>query len=65
MDMDCNKARNYMDGFLDRELDPVTSAGIETHLKACTNCAKTYARKPHCWLRPKSGSLTTLRLRTL
>lgn len=43
MEMDCNKARNYMDGYLDRELDPVTAAGIETHLKTCSACAQAYA----------------------
>ena len=43
MDMDCNRAREYMDGHLDCELDPVTAAGIETHLKACAACAQESA----------------------
>ena len=41
--MDCTQARNYMHGYLDRELDPVTASGIEEHLHACAACARAYA----------------------
>jgi mycothiol system anti-sigma-R factor len=41
--MDCTQARNYMDGYLDHELDPVTAAGIEAHLQSCAACAQAYA----------------------
>ena len=43
MDMDCQQTRAYMHGHLDRELDPVTAGGIETHLKECAACAQAYA----------------------
>jgi mycothiol system anti-sigma-R factor len=43
MDMDCNQTRNYMHGDLDREIDPVTSAGIAAHLKTCADCARAYS----------------------
>jgi anti-sigma factor RsiW len=43
MDMDCKQTRNYMHGHLDRELDPVTAAGIEAHLQTCALCAQVYA----------------------
>ena len=41
--MDCTQTRNYMHGYLDRELDPITAAGIEEHLHACAACTKAYA----------------------
>ena len=41
--MDCTDTRNAMHGYLDRELDPVTAAGIEAHLNACAACAQAYA----------------------
>jgi len=43
MDMDCTQTRNYMHAHLDRELDPVTAAGIETHMRNCAACAQAYA----------------------
>ena len=41
--MDCKQVCNYMHGYLDRELDPVTAASMEEHLNVCTACAKAYA----------------------
>ncbi len=41
--MDCKQTRNYLHGHLDRELDPVTAAGIEAHLQTCAACAQAYA----------------------
>jgi anti-sigma factor (TIGR02949 family) len=43
MDMDCKQTLNYMHGHLDRELDPVTAAGIEAHLQTCAACTHAYA----------------------
>jgi mycothiol system anti-sigma-R factor len=43
MAMDCTETRNYLHAHLDRELDPVTSAGIEAHLKSCAACTQAYA----------------------
>ncbi len=43
MDMDCRQTRNYMHAHLDRELDPVTAAGIEAHMRTCAACAQAYA----------------------
>jgi mycothiol system anti-sigma-R factor len=45
MDMDCKQTRAYMHGHLDRELDPVTATGIETHLHGCPACAQAYAEQ--------------------
>ena len=43
MDMDCKQTRNYMHAHLDRELDPVTAAGVEAHMRSCAACAQVYA----------------------
>lgn len=43
MDIDCSKAREYLHAHFDRELDPVTAAGMEKHLHGCAACAKEYA----------------------
>jgi mycothiol system anti-sigma-R factor len=43
MEMDCKHAANYMHAHLDRELDPVTAAGVESHLQTCPTCAQAYA----------------------
>ncbi len=43
MTMDCTQTRAYMHGYLDRETDPVTAAGIEAHIKTCAACAQAYA----------------------
>lgn len=40
--MNCEKATDLMDGYLDGELDPVTSQAIEQHLRDCRNCEKNY-----------------------
>lgn len=43
MDMGCTQTRNYLHAQLDRELDPLTAAGIDAHLKTCAACAGVYA----------------------
>ena len=36
--MNCEEAAKLMDGYLDGELDPITSQTIEQHLRDCPNC---------------------------
>ncbi len=40
--MNCEQATDLMDGYLDGELDPVTSQAIEQHLPDCPNCEQRY-----------------------
>ena len=40
--MNCDEATNLMDGYLDGELDPITSQAIEQHLRDCRNCEQAY-----------------------
>ena len=40
--MNCNEARNLMDGYLDGELDPITSQKVEQHLRDCPKCEQAY-----------------------
>lgn len=40
--MNCEKATDLIDGYLDGELDPVTSQAIERHLRDCRNCEQRY-----------------------
>lgn len=40
--MNCGQATDLMDGYLDGELDPVTSQAIERHLRDCRNCEEAY-----------------------
>src|SRR5260370_13309352 len=40
--MKCKKATKMMDGYLDGELDPITSQTIEQHLRDCRNCEQAY-----------------------
>jgi anti-sigma factor RsiW len=40
--MNCEQATDLMDGYLDGELDPVTSQAIEQHLRDCPNCEQKY-----------------------
>jgi len=40
--MNCEQATYLMDGYLDGELDPVTSQAIEQHLRDCPNCEQRY-----------------------
>jgi anti-sigma factor RsiW len=40
--MNCEQATDLMDGYLDGELDPVTSQTIERHLRDCRNCEQGY-----------------------
>lgn len=43
MDVDCSKAREYLHAQLDHELDPVTAAGVDDHVRTCAACAKELA----------------------
>jgi anti-sigma factor RsiW len=40
--MNCEEAKKLMDGYLDGELDPITSQTIEQHLRECPNCDQAY-----------------------
>src|SRR5881394_1473373 len=40
--MNCEEAIKLMDGYLDGELDPITSQTIEQHLRECRNCDQAY-----------------------
>src|SRR5207249_6269084 len=40
--MNCEEATKLMDGYLDGELDPITSQTIERHLRDCRNCEQAY-----------------------
>jgi len=41
--MNCQEIANLRDGYLDGELDALTSQKIEQHLKACSKCEEAYA----------------------
>jgi mycothiol system anti-sigma-R factor len=40
--MNCEEATKLMDGYLDGELDPMTSQEIEQHLRECHKCEQAY-----------------------
>ena len=40
--MNCEEAAKLMDGYLDGELDPITSQTIEQHLLECSKCDQAY-----------------------
>jgi len=40
--MNCEEATKLMDGYLDSELDPITSQKIEQHLRECPKCDRAY-----------------------
>ena len=40
--MTCDEATKLMDGYLDGELDPITSQTIEQHLQECGRCDQAY-----------------------
>jgi mycothiol system anti-sigma-R factor len=40
--MTCEEATHLMDGYLDGELDPMTSQKIEEHLRECHKCEQAY-----------------------
>src|SRR6476659_8315086 len=40
--MNCEQTTKLMDGYLDGELDPITSQAIEQHLRECHNCDQAY-----------------------
>ena len=46
--MNCEEATRLMDGYLDGELDPITSQTIEQHLRECDKCDQAY--KAHALL---------------
>jgi len=46
--MNCEEATKLMDGYLDGELDPITSQMIEQHLQECHKCDQAY--KAHALL---------------
>jgi len=40
--MNCEEARELMDGYLDSELDPITNQALEGHLRDCPACEQAY-----------------------
>src|SRR6266446_4293478 len=40
--MTCDEAIKLMEGYLDGELDPITSQTIEQHLRECGRCDQAY-----------------------
>ena len=40
--MDCAQFREYLDGYLDHELDAVTAGALERHLQSCSSCKRAY-----------------------
>src|SRR5438874_6097729 len=42
MKMNCEEAIKLMDGYLDGELDPITSQTLERHLRDCPSCDQAY-----------------------
>ncbi len=40
--MNCEETAKLMDGYLDGELDPITSQTIEQHLRDCRRCEQAY-----------------------
>src|SRR5436305_2850721 len=54
--MNCEEATKLMDGYLDGELDPITSQTIEQHLRECHKCDQAY--KTHGSLIRAIGSAT-------
>ena len=38
--MNCDEVRKLMDGYLDGELDPVTSQKVDQHLRDCVSVSK-------------------------
>src|SRR5438874_12974007 len=55
--MDCREAIKLMDGYLDCELDPITSQTIEQHLRECGRCDQAY--KMHGSLIREIGNATS------
>jgi anti-sigma factor RsiW len=43
--MDCTNAQTLLDGYLDRELDPVRNLEIEDHLHGCAHCSQSYSNR--------------------
>src|SRR6266571_8136181 len=54
--MNCEEATKLMDGYLDGELDPITSQTIEQHLRECDKCDQAY--KAHALLILSIGDAT-------
>src|SRR6266496_1097613 len=54
--MNCEQAIKLIDGYLDGELDPITSQAIEQHLRDCGRCDQAY--KTHASLIHAIGNAT-------
>src|SRR5438876_12153761 len=61
--MNCEQCKNLMDGYLDRELDPITNQEIEQHLRDCRNCDKPTKRMARSCARLAMEPLITRRPR--
>src|SRR4029077_14905150 len=43
--MTCKEALNFVDSYMDHELDLVRQLEIEQHLKECSSCSHAYAQR--------------------
>src|SRR5580704_2738814 len=43
--MTCKEALNFVDSYMDHELDLVRQLEIEQHLKECASCSRAYAER--------------------
>src|SRR5260370_12961283 len=43
--MTCKEALNFVDSYIDHELDLVRQLEIEQHLKECSSCSRAYAER--------------------
>ncbi len=55
--MSCDEAQAIIDGYVDRELDLVTSLDVERHLGTCDPCAQVYANRQILQAAIRDGSL--------
>jgi len=55
--VNCNEAQAIIDGYVDRELDLVTSLEMERHLETCDACSQVYANRQALQASIRSGSL--------
>ena len=58
--MNCEEIANLKDGYLDGELDAVTSQKIEQHLRDCHKCEEAYSKRRPRWLTRLAQSRSVL-----
>jgi anti-sigma factor RsiW len=55
--VNCNDAQAVIDGYVDRELDLVTSLEMEHHLETCESCSYVYENRQKLQAAIRAGSL--------